>query len=121
LRPWFRQIERVIRGWRDLEPTWQFFSRSDSERQETESSSAAGEATKDLMRLPEPLADPEQDRSWELLSRQIQERCECLLDDTCAVNVPRPKTKQEENDGSHRAGEYCQLPCLAVGGQEGME
>jgi len=30
------------------------------------------------------------------LSAQARERYECLLDDTCAVSVPRPKTPEEE-------------------------
>jgi Fe-S oxidoreductase len=53
---------------------------------------------KDLMSLPGPLAGAAQGRSWAPLSEQIRNRYECLLDDTCAVNVPRPKTRQEEND-----------------------
>jgi len=50
----------------------------------------------DLKPLPPPLADPAQDRGWIPLSDQIREKYECILDDTCAVNIPRPKTGEEE-------------------------
>ena len=52
---------------------------------------------KDLMPLPFPLEDPEQGPSLTELSEQIQEKYECSLDDTCAVNVPKPETKEEED------------------------
>ncbi len=52
----------------------------------------------DLMPLPLPGDDPATDRPWPPLSEQIREKCECILDDTCAVNVPRPKSKQEEDE-----------------------
>jgi Fe-S oxidoreductase len=32
------------------------------------------------------------------LSEQAKERYECILDDTCAVNVPRPKSAEEERE-----------------------
>ena len=51
---------------------------------------------RDLMPLPGPMADQPQDRVWERLHDGVRERFECILDDTCAVNVPKPKTKQEE-------------------------
>jgi len=51
-----------------------------------------------LMPLPAPLDDPAQDREWARLSDQAQQRYECALDDTIAVNVPRPKTKEEEDE-----------------------
>ncbi|MGA2261183.1 MAG: (Fe-S)-binding protein [Acidobacteriota bacterium] len=51
----------------------------------------------ELKRLPYPLADPAQDHSWTPLSEQIRGKYECILDDTCAVNVPQPKTKQDED------------------------
>jgi Fe-S oxidoreductase len=52
---------------------------------------------KDLMPLPYPFEDPEDEPSFTELSEQIQEKYECTLDDTCAVNVPKPKTKEEED------------------------
>ncbi len=50
----------------------------------------------DLMPLPPPLADPAMDHPWTPLSAQAKERYACFLDDTCAVNVPQPKTPAEE-------------------------
>ncbi len=52
---------------------------------------------RDLMPLPPPLSDPAQDHGWTPLSEQARQKYECALDDTCAVNVPQPKTKQEED------------------------
>jgi Fe-S oxidoreductase len=51
----------------------------------------------DLMPLPAPLDDPSKDHNWTALSEQAREKYECLLDDTCAVSIPRPKSKQEED------------------------
>jgi Fe-S oxidoreductase len=51
----------------------------------------------DLMPLPAPLDDPAKDHAWAPLSEQARDKYECLLDDTCAVNVPRPKSKEEED------------------------
>jgi Fe-S oxidoreductase len=51
-----------------------------------------------LMPLPPPLDDPAKEGAWTPLSVQAKEKYECLLDDTCAVNVPRPKTQSEERD-----------------------
>lgn len=51
----------------------------------------------DLMPLPFPLEDPAKDHNWAPLSAQVTEGYECFLDDTCAVNVPQPKTKAEED------------------------
>jgi Fe-S oxidoreductase len=53
--------------------------------------------TKDLMPLPAPLDDPAQAPDWHPLSAQVQEKYECFLDDTCAVSVPQPKNKEEED------------------------
>ena len=50
----------------------------------------------DLMPLPAPLDNPSADRPWTPLSKQCVERYECGLDDTCAVNVPQPKSPEEE-------------------------
>jgi ferredoxin len=52
----------------------------------------------DLMPLPPPLDDPSKDHNWTALSEQVKDKYECFLDDTCAVNVPQPKTKQEEDE-----------------------
>ncbi len=52
----------------------------------------------DLMPLPAPLDDPAKDRAWAALAQQALDKFECGLDNTCAVNVPRPKTKEEENE-----------------------
>jgi Fe-S oxidoreductase len=52
---------------------------------------------KDLMRLPSPLDGPEGDHPWTPLSEQIRAKYECGLDDTCAVNVPQPKNREEED------------------------
>jgi Fe-S oxidoreductase len=50
----------------------------------------------DLMPLPAPLDGPEKDREWKPLSEDTKQRYECGLDDTCAVNIPQPKTPEEE-------------------------
>ncbi|MGB8846911.1 MAG: (Fe-S)-binding protein, partial [Terracidiphilus sp.] len=49
-----------------------------------------------LMPLPAPLENPEKDHAWTVLSGQCKTRYECGLDDTCAVNIPKPKTSEEE-------------------------
>lgn len=50
----------------------------------------------DLMPLPPPLEDPAKDHAWTSVSDQSRSNYECGLDDTCAVNVPQPKTPEEE-------------------------
>jgi len=50
----------------------------------------------ELMRLPPPLDDRSKDHAWSPLSAQVREKYECSLDDTCAVSVPQPRTKEEE-------------------------
>ncbi|MCW5977164.1 MAG: (Fe-S)-binding protein [Bryobacteraceae bacterium] len=52
----------------------------------------------DLMPLPAPLDSPAKDHNWTALSEQTRERYECGLDDTCAVSVPKPKNRQEEDE-----------------------
>jgi Fe-S oxidoreductase len=52
----------------------------------------------ELMRLPAPLDDPSKDRPWKPLSAHVREKYECALDDTCAVNVPRPANRAEEDE-----------------------
>jgi Fe-S oxidoreductase len=54
-------------------------------------------ANEDLKPLPHLFSDPLQDHAWTPLSDQIKSKYECILDDTCAVNVPQPKTREEEN------------------------
>jgi Fe-S oxidoreductase len=49
-----------------------------------------------LMPLPAPLNAPEKDRPWTPLSPLARQSFECGLDDTCAVNVPQPKTAEGE-------------------------
>lgn len=50
----------------------------------------------DLMTLPAPLDDPSREHNWTPLSEQARDKYECLLDDTCAVSVPQPKSQEEE-------------------------
>ena len=50
----------------------------------------------DLMPLPAPLDNHAQHHPWTPLSNQSVGRYECGLDDTCAVNIPQPKTPEEE-------------------------
>lgn len=52
----------------------------------------------DLMPLPPPFDSPEADIAWTPLSAQAKERYECILDDTCAVSIPRPKSAEEERE-----------------------
>jgi Fe-S oxidoreductase len=53
-------------------------------------------ANENLMPLPEPLENPAKDRPWTLLSEQTKAKYECGLDDTCAVNIPQPKSREVE-------------------------
>jgi Fe-S oxidoreductase len=53
---------------------------------------------KDLKRLPAPFDNSDQEPSWKPLPKQIQESFECLLDDTCAVSIPKPKSPEEERE-----------------------
>ena len=48
----------------------------------------------DLMPLPAPLNGSEKDHPWASLSEQSKAKYECGLDDTCAVNIPKPKTSR---------------------------
>src|SRR5512147_2551177 len=50
----------------------------------------------ELMPLTPTLDSPARDRDWAPLSKQVQEKYECGLDDTCAVSVPRPANEEEE-------------------------
>ena len=49
------------------------------------------------MRLPSYFDDPTAGRPWKPLSADAEAKYECDLDDTCAVSVPRPTTKEEED------------------------
>jgi len=51
-----------------------------------------------LMPLPAPLDNPAREHNWTALSQQTKGKYECGLDNTCAVNVPQPKTKAEEEE-----------------------
>jgi Fe-S oxidoreductase len=50
----------------------------------------------DLMPLPAPLDSPDKDKLWTALSAATKQNCECGLDDTCALNLPQPKTPEAE-------------------------
>jgi Fe-S oxidoreductase len=50
----------------------------------------------DLMPLPPPFDGTEDEPDWPPFSEQILQKYECFLDDTCAVSLPQPKTKEEE-------------------------
>jgi Fe-S oxidoreductase len=52
----------------------------------------------ELMSLPAPLDNRAQNRPWTPLSGQCRTNYECGLDDTCAVNIPQPKTTEEEKE-----------------------
>jgi Fe-S oxidoreductase len=50
----------------------------------------------DLMPLPAPLDDPAAEHAWKTLTEQARNTYECGLDDTCVLNLPQPKTPEEE-------------------------
>ncbi|MEW5764738.1 MAG: (Fe-S)-binding protein [Acidobacteriota bacterium] len=52
---------------------------------------------RDLMPLPPPLDSPDKDHSWTPLAEKTLAAVECGLDDTCAINIPQPKTREEED------------------------
>jgi Fe-S oxidoreductase len=52
----------------------------------------------ELMPLPPPFDGTESEPDWAPLSAQILEKYECSLDDTCAVSLPQPKSKEEEEN-----------------------
>ncbi len=52
----------------------------------------------ELMPLPYPLDSPEKDHDWKTLTEKVVASVECGLDDTCAINIPQPKTKEEEDE-----------------------
>jgi Fe-S oxidoreductase len=52
----------------------------------------------DLMPLPEPLADKNAETKWEPLTDAEREKYEASLDDTLILDIPKPKTKEEEQE-----------------------
>ncbi len=52
---------------------------------------------KDLKPLPAGLSAERQGPALPPLTAQVVERCECGLDGSCALNIPRPKSKVEED------------------------
>ncbi|MGC8724170.1 MAG: (Fe-S)-binding protein [Acidobacteriota bacterium] len=52
----------------------------------------------ELMPLPPPLQDPASTPDWKPLADKTKGSVECGLDDTCALNIPQPKTKEEEDE-----------------------
>ncbi|MCX7017074.1 MAG: (Fe-S)-binding protein [Candidatus Sumerlaeota bacterium] len=52
----------------------------------------------DLMPLPAPLDNPAEEPAWKPLSDQARERYECNLDGTLILNIPKPKSKEEEQE-----------------------
>lgn len=53
---------------------------------------------KDLPPLPRPYNDPANIPPWKPLTDKQRESVEASLDDTIAVGIPRPKTKEEEQE-----------------------
>jgi hypothetical protein len=51
----------------------------------------------DFKPLPGPLSTPEATPDFKLLSPEIEQRCEATLDDTLVLNLPKPKTREEED------------------------
>ena len=51
----------------------------------------------DLIPLPPPYDDVSQ-YNWGEIKEQTREECECSLDDTVVLNLPKPKTKKEEDE-----------------------
>ena len=50
----------------------------------------------DLMPLPAPLDKPESDPPWREVSDEVKENFEASLDNTLILNIPKPKSKEEE-------------------------
>jgi Fe-S oxidoreductase len=51
----------------------------------------------DLKPLPAGLSDGRQGSAFKPLSAKATESCECGLDGTCALNIPWPKSREEED------------------------
>ncbi len=54
-------------------------------------------AQEDLSPLPAPLDEPGAEPEWTPLSEDIRAKYEATLDDTLAVGVPKPQSKEEED------------------------
>lgn len=52
----------------------------------------------DLMPLPKPYDQPGNTPEWTPLKDKAKETYEATLDDTLVLNIPKPKTKQEEQE-----------------------
>ncbi len=52
---------------------------------------------KDLMPLPPPY-DKIEEPKWKEIKPDYRKTHECSLDDTCAVGIPKPETKEEEEE-----------------------
>lgn len=52
----------------------------------------------DLMPLPKPLDDKSKEPVWEPLPEATREKYEASLDDTLLLNLPKPETKEEEDE-----------------------
>jgi Fe-S oxidoreductase len=55
-------------------------------------------ADEDLMPLPAPLDKPEAEPPWREISDEAREKFECGLDDTLILNIPKPETKEQEEE-----------------------
>ncbi|MBM3334320.1 (Fe-S)-binding protein, partial [Candidatus Sumerlaeota bacterium] len=53
-------------------------------------------SNQDLMPMPPPLDDPASEPEWRVLKQEAREKYEASLDDTLALNIPQPKSKEEE-------------------------
>ncbi len=53
---------------------------------------------KGLSPLPEGFRNSGAEPDWNPLSDSVRQSCECGLDNTCALNLPRPKDRQEEEE-----------------------
>ncbi|MFH0766305.1 MAG: (Fe-S)-binding protein, partial [Calditrichota bacterium] len=51
----------------------------------------------ELMPLPAPYDKIEEQPGWKVLTQTTRDAVEASLDDTIAVGIPKPKTKQEED------------------------
>ena len=54
-------------------------------------------APEDIPPLPAPLDNPADEPEWKPLSDDIRGKFECTLDDTVAVGIPKPASKEEED------------------------
>jgi Fe-S oxidoreductase len=52
----------------------------------------------DLMPMPYPLDKPEDEPDWKPISDEAREKYECSMDDTLILNIPKPASKEEEQE-----------------------